>query len=118
MLGGQIRWQGREQAAAAHHPLKGQERVFLMQFQAQVGRQNEPAGDLFLFANGGHGLGQAAEEALLETAVKEVTFVGLADDLQAVELTAAKGGEHGLGMVFDQGQVHGGGQSIRWLWAI
>jgi len=50
--------------------------------------------------------------------LEEVALVGLADDFQAVKLTAAKGREHGLGMVFDEGQVQGGGQSMRWLWAI
>jgi hypothetical protein len=56
------------------------------------------------------------EQALLKTAVEKVPLIGLADDLQAVELALPEGGQHLLRFVFDEGQVHG--QSTRWLSAI
>ena len=57
MLGRQIRWQGRQKPAASHHPLKGQEGVFLVELQAQIGCQNEPAGNFLLFSCAGHSVG-------------------------------------------------------------
>ena len=58
-------------------------------------------------------VGQAGQQAFLETALEEIPLIGLADDFQAVELALAEGGQDLLGLVFDQSQVHGG-QSTRW----
>ena len=88
-----------------------------MEFETQIGRQDEPAGNLLLFPGRGHGSGQANQQAFLETALEEIPFIGLADDFQAVELALAEGRQDFLGLVFDKGQVHGG-QSTRWDSAI
>ena len=79
-----------------------------MQFQAQVGRQNKPAGNLLFFALGGHGLGQAAQNAFPETAIKEVSLVGLADGFEMVELSPSESLQHFLRLIFDKAQIHGG----------
>ena len=84
-----------------------------MEFETQIGRQDEPAGDLLLFPGRGHGIGQADQQAFLETALEEIPLIGLADDFQTVELPLAEGGQDLLGLVLDESQIHGG-HSTRW----
>ncbi len=96
-----------------------------MEFQAEVGRQDEPPGHLLLLADGGQVLGQMEQEPFFEAALEEIPFVGLAEDFQGVELTLAKGVQDSLGMIFDESQVHQGdralvlglGQTTLRLWA-
>jgi hypothetical protein len=84
-----------------------------VEFETQIGRQDEPVGDLLLLPSRGHGIGQAGQQVFLETALEEIPLIGLADDFQAVELPLTEGGQDLLGLVFDESQVHSG-QSTRW----
>src|SRR5437879_3382082 len=78
-------------------------------------RQHKPARDLLLFAGGRHPLGQGDQNPLLEAALEEIPLIGLTDDFQAVKVALAEGGQDLLGLVFDKAQVHGAGQSCRWV---
>jgi hypothetical protein len=61
MFDGEVRRQGCQQPAATDHPLESQEGVLLVEFQTQVGGQDEPAGDFLLFAGRGHGAGHGGQ---------------------------------------------------------
>ena len=79
-----------------------------MEFQTEARGQDEPAGNLLLLAGCGHGVGQLFQDTLLEAALKEIAFIGLADNFNVVELSPPESLENFLGLVFDERQVHGG----------
>jgi len=102
VFGGDLGRQSREQAAATHDALEGVERVFQMQLQTQIGRQDKPPRDLFLFPVRGHRLGQRVQHLLLETQLEKLLLVGLADDLELIKLAPAEGFQHPLRVVLDE----------------
>ena len=113
MFAGQFRRQGAQQAAALHHPLESRIRVLQVQLEAQIGGQLKPERHLLLLAGGGHRLGQAREDLFPKAQFEELLFVGLADNLDLVELALAKSLQDLLLMVFDDLQVHLGGSGQR-----
>src|ERR1017187_4061244 len=119
VLAGEVRRQGAEQAPTLHHPLEGRIGVLQMQLQTEVGGQLKPERHFLFLTVGGHGLRQAREDLFPKTQFKELLFVGLADDLDLIELAPAKGLQDLLLMVFDDLQVHGGcwGQGTKRSWA-
>jgi len=108
VLAGQVRRQGAEQAASLHDPLEGRIGVLQMQLQTEVGGQLKPERHFLFLALGGHSLRQAREDLFPKAQFEELFFVGLADDLDLVELPLAKGLQDLLLMVFDNLQVHEG----------
>ena len=106
MLGGQGRVQRTQQAATPHHALQRMEGVFPMQLQTQVGRQHKPLGDFLLLASRRHRVGQRLEQLLLETQLEERLLIGLAENLQTVEVPLPEGFQHPAGMRFNQFEVH------------
>ena len=90
-----------------------------MQLQTEVGGQLKPERYFLFLAVGGHRFGQAREDLFPKAQFEELLFVGLADNLDLVELPLAKGFQDPLLMVFDYLQVHEGcgGQGTRRSWA-
>jgi hypothetical protein len=102
MLGGDLRRQSREQAAAARDAFKGLEGIFQVQLQTEIGRQHEPPRHLFLFTVRGQLLGQGIQNLFFEAQFKAFLLVGLADNLDLIELPAAEGFQNRLRMIFDE----------------
>ena len=102
MFGGNLGWQSPQQSAATHDPLESQERVFQVQLQTQIGRQDEPPRHFFFVAGRGHLLGQSVQHPLLKAELKKLLLVGLADNLDLIELAATESFQHLLGVVLDE----------------
>jgi hypothetical protein len=49
----------------------------------------------------------------LKAALEKIPFIGLANDFQVIEVSLAEGCQNSLRLVFNEGQVHGAGQSTR-----
>jgi hypothetical protein len=62
-----------------------------VQLQTKIGGQNKPEGHLLLLSGRGQLLGQSHQYFLLEAQLKELLFIGLADDLDLIELAATEG---------------------------
>ena len=108
VFGSNLGRQSREQSAATHDSLEGGERIFQVQLQTEVGRQDEPPRHLFFLAVGRHRLGQGVQHLFLEAQLEKLLLVGLTDDFELVELATAEGFQDPLRVVFDELEISRG----------
>ncbi len=108
VFGGNLGRQSREQAAATHDSLESVERIFQVQLQTEISRQDKPPRHLFFLALRGHRLGQGVQNLLPEAQLEKLLLVGLTNDFELIKLTTAKGFQDPLRVVFDELQISRG----------
>lgn len=91
-----------------NHPFPSQKGVLLVQFETEVGGQDEPERPLVLAARRGHRLGQGGEHLFAEEPLEELLLVGLAESLEGVTFSPSKGFQHCPRVMFNESQMgHG-----------
>jgi len=72
VFGGNLRRQSREQSATTHDSLESVGRVFQVQLQTEIGRQDKPPRYRFFLAVGGHRLGQGIQDLLFDQGLAQM----------------------------------------------